>query len=65
MKAVNFPACCTATILKDFGQSVVAEGGADDYTEEEITKFITKTMQLHKQYGRAMVVVTTNSTNCS
>ena len=44
-----------------FGESVVAEGGHKIYTELQVENFIKKTIDVHRKYGKAMVVVTTNS----
>ena len=61
MNTVNFPACCTAIIINNFGESAVAEGGNKKYTEEQIEKYIKETVDLHRQFGKALAVVTTNS----
>lgn len=61
MVTVDFPACCTAVIMKDFGESGVAEGGDKLYTEKQIESYINKTINIQRKYGKAMVVATTNS----
>ena len=35
MKMFDFPGCCTAKVILDFGQTKTAEYGDDKYTEEE------------------------------
>lgn len=61
MTTVDFPACCTAIIVRDFGESDAAEGGNQVYTPEKINNFLEAREKTHKAYGKAMVVATTNS----
>ena len=61
MKAIDFPACCTASIMKDFGESQFAEDGDDLYPEAKIEKFIKDTIAVKRAYGDAMITVITNS----
>lgn len=61
MKNLDFPHCCTAKIIVDFGESAVAAGGNRPVTVDEITKYLQKTITSYKGYGYAMLVATTNT----
>lgn len=61
MKNLEFPHCCTASILVDFGESEVAEGGAKIYSVKEIEGYIVAQLNSYYNAHMAAVVVTTNS----
>ncbi len=65
MRVVEFPYCCTAKLIIDCGQSLVAEGGAYDVKEETAYKWV-KNQLLDEKYRRlAMMIVTTNNEQTS
>ena len=61
MKTLDFPHCCTAKIVADFGESVFAEGGAKDYTLKEVESFLKAAIKDIYNSKRAAIVATTNS----
>lgn len=61
MRKINFPYCCTASILVDFGESDVAEGGNKNYTTEEIKKYVTAEITSPYAACDAAIVIITNS----
>ena len=63
MRIRDFPHCCTAKIIVDFGESDVAEGGAWPVTQEEIESYILGKIERYSQpfYGYATLVATTNN----
>ena len=44
MKMRDFPYCCTAKVVVDFGESNVAAGGNRAVTVDEIMEYIKKQM---------------------
>ncbi len=61
MKTVDFPACCTAKIVTEFGESDYAEGGPLEPIKEAVNAYL-KIAELNTRLsGLAVVVVTTNN----
>lgn len=61
MKRVSFPHCCTASIIIDLGESIVAEGGPKNYSVEEIENFIRDSFKSVYCANEAATVIITNS----
>ncbi len=59
MNIVDFPFCCTAHILTDFGESAVAEGGNKQIKEKDLIKYIKD--QALKYDEHAVLTAITNS----
>lgn len=61
MKILEFPHCCTAKILVDFGESTIAEGGDREVTYDEVLSFVKE--QMSAWYNKYLAVFTaiTNS----
>jgi hypothetical protein len=60
VELVNFPYCCTAKVLVNFGESEVAEGG-DFYIEKKnVVDRVKARIKFCKDNGYAVVVATTN-----
>ena len=58
----DFPGCCTAKVILDFGQTKTAEYGDDKYTEEEIEQYIIKQEKVFEMYKNiALLVAITNN----
>jgi hypothetical protein len=58
MVELDFPYCCTMKVLAGFGQSMVAEGGPVNRSEQEIRGFIEGEKAANA--NMAALVVTTN-----
>ena len=61
MKKLEFPYCCTASILVDFGESDIAEGGAKNYSVEKIKNYIMGALNSPYVVNDAAVVIITNT----
>ncbi len=60
----DFPHCCTAKIIADFGESIVAEGGDRPVTLEEVTDYLKEKIDRYANgifSGYAVLVAITNS----
>lgn len=61
MKTLEFPYCCTAKIIADFGESDIAEGGNYEVTYDSIKDGIIKKYKDWYNQNLAMFVIITNS----
>lgn len=61
MRTFDFPYCCTAKVIADFGESKVAEGGDREVTYEEVTEYIKEKMSAWYNQGLAVFTAITNS----
>jgi len=59
MNIVDFPHCCTAHIMVDFGESYTAEGGAHSIKSSEIIKKLKFFCGMYNYH--ALFVATTNN----
>lgn len=57
----DFPSCCTAMILSQFGESEVAEGGYEEQNFKRLKSYIEHNLKAIRSQGFAMVCVTTNN----
>lgn len=60
-KIKDFPYCCTAAILYNFGESYAAAGGGYEPDAKAFEKTILEEIKTHKVYGYAMITAITNS----
>ena len=60
MKVSAMPACCTATVVHDFGESIVADGGNHEVTSKDINEYLSL-VEMRMQPIHAMIIVTTNN----
>jgi hypothetical protein len=61
MQLLEFPHCCTAKLIVDFGESDVAEGGDREVTYGEVRNYVQGQVQSFYNRQLAMIVATTNS----
>lgn len=61
MKLTDFPACCTATVARGFGESIYAEDGNDEVSNEQIDVFLKNAEEVQRDLGMAVIVATTNN----
>ncbi len=61
MKIVEFPSCCTAKLVTDFGESNYAEDGPAIVTKKIIDDYLIKAETNIRALGLAVIVVTTNN----
>jgi hypothetical protein len=57
----NFPCCCTARVLVDFGESEVSEGGAFRVSKNDMKEEIQREINYYKKQGIAFLSATTNN----
>lgn len=60
MEIKDFPHCCTARIVVNFGESDVAEGGDQAIDEQELDQYLADREHTYRAFGMAMLVATTN-----
>lgn len=61
MKTLEFPHCCTAKLMVDFGESIYAEGGDQEYSLKQVEKFIKGEFTNWYNNSLAFFTVVTNS----
>jgi len=61
MKSIEFPYCCTAKLLVDFGESSVAEGGDQEYSLKQVERFIKSELSNWYTKSLAFFTVVTNN----
>lgn len=61
MQTLEFPHCCTAKLIVDFGESSIAEGGNGLYSLEQIEEYLEK--QLHSWYNKSLALFTVITNN--
>lgn len=62
VSATGFPLCCTAVVLKDFGESVVSGGTHKKPNKVKLKSEIAAKMEMYSKYGTtACITAITNS----
>lgn len=57
----TFPACCTARVLHNFGESGVAAGGSHSQDYDSMKTQVEREIQRYRDDGLAMLTATTNN----
>lgn len=59
MRCKEFPHCCTAHVIVDFGESIIAEGGNHPITKDVIKAYIKMKARIYDHH--AFLTATTNN----